>query len=99
MEKKYYYLLNSTTVTLAVVTQGKSYHNMFMSSNRPIRFNILQADVQSSLLGASYLILSCRTQLHVVFYLIRSVLKVYSNILTVSNHLKWRRVKSGTKLF
>jgi len=52
MEKKYYYLLKSTTVTLVVVTQGKSDHYMFMTSNRPIRFNILQADVQSYLVRA-----------------------------------------------
>ena len=50
MEKKYYYLLKSTTVTLAVVMQGKSDHYMFMTSNRSIRFNILPADVQSCVL-------------------------------------------------
>ena len=52
-EKKYYYLLKNTTVTLAVVTQGKSDHYMFMNNNRPIRFNILRDDVQSCLLRAS----------------------------------------------
>jgi hypothetical protein len=53
IEKKYYYLLKSTTVTLAMVTQGKSDHYMFITSIRPIRFNNLQADVQSYLVRTS----------------------------------------------
>jgi hypothetical protein len=48
----YYYLLKCTTVTLAVVMQEKSHHYIFMTSNRPMRFNILRADVQSYLVRA-----------------------------------------------
>jgi hypothetical protein len=87
MEKKYYYLLKSTIVTLAVVGKGKSDHSMFMSSNRPIRFNILRADVQSCLVRASkfchvrhnFILCSILLDLCLNFNLIFLLYKILSN--------------------